>query len=112
MAHGSRNPATAADHAALCRSVADRSGADVRPAYLELLDPSVPDAVDAAVADGATTVRIVPFFLHVGNHVLRDLPALAEHARVRHPGVAVVLDEHTGADDRLVDLVADRLRGD
>jgi sirohydrochlorin cobaltochelatase len=110
IAHGSRNPATAGDHAALCRAVADRSGVVVRPAYLELTEPSIPDAVSAAVDGGATTVRLVPFFLHVGNHVLRDLPAIADEARARHPGIEVVLEEHTGADPRLVDLVADRVR--
>jgi sirohydrochlorin ferrochelatase len=110
IAHGSRNPATAADHAALCARVGAAAGRPVRPAYLELSEPSIPDAIDAAVAGGATTVRLVPFFLHVGNHVLRDLPAIVGDARGRHPGVEIVLDEHVGADPRLVDLVADRIR--
>lgn len=109
IAHGSRNPAAAPDHVALCRAVGERSGREVRPAFLELAEPSIPDAVDAAVADGATRVRLVPFFLHVGNHVLRDLPAIAADAEQRHPGATVVLERHTGVDPRLVDLVADQV---
>jgi sirohydrochlorin ferrochelatase len=111
IAHGSRNPAAAADHAELTDRIARAAGTLVLPAYLELSEPSVSQAVDRAVDDGATTVRLVPLFLHVGNHVLRDLPALAEAARRRHPGVTVVLDEHIGADPALVELVAGRIRG-
>ena len=109
IAHGSRNPAAAADHAALCGRVGAAAGRPVHPAYLELSEPSIPDAIDAAVAEGCGTVRLVPFFLHVGNHVQRDLPAIVADARGRHPGVEIVLDEHIGADPRLVDLVADRI---
>ncbi len=109
VAHGSRNPAAAMDHEELCRRVTEAAGVAVRPAYLELSDPSVPDAVATAVGDGATRVRLVPLFLHTGNHVQRDLPALADAARAAHPGVDVVLDEHVGADPGLVTLVAARL---
>jgi sirohydrochlorin cobaltochelatase len=111
IAHGSRNPATATAHRELCEQVAARAGTAVAPAYLELSQPSIPDAIDAAVAGGAHTVRLVPFFLHVGNHVLRDLPDIVAAARDRHPDVTVVLEEHVGADPALVDLVARRLRG-
>lgn len=83
---------------------------DVRPAYLEMSEPTIPDAIDDAVAGGATELRLVPFFLHLGNHVRRDLPAIADDARTRHPTTAITLDEHTGADPAIVDLVAARLR--
>lgn len=109
IAHGSRNPAAAVDHERLCEQVARSAGVAVRPAYLELSEPSVPDAVAAVVAEGATRVRLVPLFLHTGNHVQRDLPALAEAARAAHPGVEIALDEHVGADPGLVTLVAARL---
>lgn len=110
IAHGSRNPATALEHAALSERIGRAAGSPVVPAYLELSVPSIPDAIDAAVAGGASTVRLVPFFLHVGNHVLVDLPEIVERARGRHPDTTIVLEEHIGADPRVVDLVADRIR--
>jgi sirohydrochlorin ferrochelatase len=106
IAHGSRNPAAADDHARLCSEVARRSGVAVEPAYLELSEPSIPGAIDAAVAAGATRIRLVPHFLHLGNHVARDLPAITDDARRRHPGTTVVLEPHVGADPALVGLVA------
>ena len=111
IAHGSRNPAAAADHARLCGEVAARSGNDVRPAYLEISEPSIPAAIDAAVAAGATTVRLLPYFLHVGNHVALDLPEIVAAGRLRHPGSTVVLEPHVGAHPGLIDMVAGLVAG-
>lgn len=109
IAHGSRNPAAQADHQLLCDRVAARAGTTVSPAYLELAEPSIPDAIDGAVGAGATRVRLVPLFLHTGNHVARDIPEIVTAARRRHPDVDIELETHVGADPRLVDLVADRI---
>ena len=112
IAHGSRNPALVEAHGQICSAIAGRVGdeASVKPAYLEITEPSIPEAIDDAVASGASTVVLVPYFLHVGNHTLRDLPEILDEARVRHRGVELVLAEHLGIDDRLVDLAIDRAR--
>jgi sirohydrochlorin ferrochelatase len=117
VAHGSRNPLSAAAHQELCAAVAERSSTvagvpvEVRPAYLELSSPSIPDAIDAAVQHGATSIRVLPHFLGPGNHVMVDIPALVDEARTRHPGVDIELAEHLGADPALVDLLATRVIG-
>ncbi|WP_195210453.1 sirohydrochlorin chelatase [Actinomarinicola tropica] len=110
VAHGSRAPGVTADHDAVCAALGTRApaGIDVRPAYLEINEPSIPDAIDAAVADGAERVVLVPYFLHAGNHTRRDIPAFVDEATVRHPGVALSMAEHLGPDDRLVAILADR----
>jgi sirohydrochlorin ferrochelatase len=110
VAHGSRNPDLVSAHAEVCEAIAARVGtrATVGPAYLELTDPSIPDAVDEAVAGGATHVVLVPYFLHVGNHTVRDLPAILDDARHRHPHVRLALAQHLGFDERLVDVAIDR----
>ncbi len=115
VAHGSRNPRAATAHEQLCAAVAAASAAsagapvEVRPAYLELSAPSIPDAIDAAVADGATRIRVLPHFLGPGNHVSVDIPAIVDDARRRHRDVTVELAEHLGADPALVDLLAARV---
>ena len=109
IAHGSRNPAAQADHERLCERVGVAAGVPVRPAYLELAEPGITAAIDAAVAGGAERVRLVPVFLHSGNHVARDIPEAVAAARAAHPGVTIELDEHVGADPALVDLIAARI---
>jgi sirohydrochlorin ferrochelatase len=112
VAHGSRNAALTAAHDRICAAIAERvaTEADVRAAYLEITEPSIPDAIDAAVADGARRIVLVPYFLHVGNHTMRDLPELLDAAAHRHPDVRFAMAEHLGIDDRLVDLAIDRAR--
>jgi len=90
--------------------VGGASAATVRPAYLEITEPSIPDAIDAAVRDGAGEVRLLPYFLHPGNHVAVDLPRIVDEARTRHPATAVVLLEHIGADPGLIELLSARVR--
>ena len=109
IAHGSRNPAAQADHERLCERVGAAAGVPVRPAYLELAEPDIAGAIDDAVAGGAGRVRLVPVFLHSGNHVARDIPGAVTAARAAHPGVVIELDEHVGADPGLVDLIAARI---
>ncbi|MFM7062652.1 MAG: sirohydrochlorin chelatase [Actinomycetes bacterium] len=106
IAHGSRRPESATEHAALCDAVSEAAGTPVAPAYLELAEPSIPTAVDRAVADGATRVVLLPYFLHPGNHVREDLPRIAQECRDAHPGVDIGLRTHVGADPRLVGLLA------
>jgi len=111
IAHGSRAPGTVDAHRALCDLVADHlEAAVVAPAFLEMNEPSIPEAIDAAVAEGADTVVLVPHFLHAGNHTRRDLPAALDAARARHPGVDLRLAEHLGADERIVAVLVDRTR--
>lgn len=117
IAHGSRNPRAAVAHEQLCAAVeaasSERLGAlvRVRPAYLEISAPSIPEAIDAAVAEGVDSIRLLPHFLGPGNHVLVDIPSLVDDARRRHPGVDIELAEHLGADPALVDLLARRVLG-
>ena len=118
VAHGSRSPLAGEEHLRLCAAVQEEATRDagapvqVRPAFLELAEPSIPAAIDAAVADGAVRIRLLPHFLNSGNHVLRDLPAAVADASERHPGVEIELAERLGADPGLVELLARRVLAD
>lgn len=126
VAHGSRNPLAAVEHAQLCEKVqaqsneaqsAPQAGLEpqpiqVRPAYLELAEPSIADAIDTAVAQGALQIRLLPHFLNSGNHVMRDLPEAVAEAEKKHPGVSIELAEHLGADAGLVSLLTTRVLAD
>jgi sirohydrochlorin cobaltochelatase len=109
VAHGSRNPTAQADHEALCEAVGVAAGVRVEPAYLELAEPDIPTAIATAAGRGAARIRLVPVFLHSGNHVARDIPAIVEAARSDHPEVRIDVEVHVGADPALVDLIAARL---
>lgn len=70
VAHGSRSGGTDAVVREISRAVAERSGLDVRQAYVDVRGPTV-----AEVAAGLRDAVVVPAFLAAGYHVRRDLPA-------------------------------------
>jgi sirohydrochlorin cobaltochelatase len=85
FAHGSRDPHWHEPIAAVARAIAERSPqTPVRCAYLELSEPSLPQAVEALVAQGVDAVRVFPLFLGMGKHAREDLPQLMQGLRQAH----------------------------
>lgn len=69
-------------------------------------DPAWVAPFERIVAHGARHVRVVPLFLGVGGHVRKDVPALVERARARHPGIEIEVTASLGEADALLDAVA------
>ncbi|GFP98944.1 cytochrome c oxidase subunit 5c [Phtheirospermum japonicum] len=58
----------------------------VEPAHMELAEPSIKDAFDSCVRQGAQRVIVSPFFLFPGRHWHQDIPSLTAEAAKEHPG--------------------------
>lgn len=87
----------------------ERGGAVmVRNAFLEINQPSIPEAVASAVRGGSSDIRIVPYFLLAGRHTAHDIPAIVKAARAEHPKARIRLCPYLGFDDSLVRLVKKR----
>ncbi len=108
VAHGSRASAANDAHRAQATLLSDRTGLAVWPGFLELAEPSIPDAISAAAAD-AGRVLVLPYFLYPGRHVARDIPELVAQGARRHPEVEVQLLEAFGADPSVVDVLAQQV---
>ncbi len=88
-AHGARDPRWAAPFEAVAARIrAQRPELPLRLAFLELMPPDLTEAADALCAAGCTRVDVLPMFLGPGAHLRRDLPALLDGLRQRHPAVA------------------------
>lgn len=82
----------------------------VEAGFMELCPPTIPEGVDACVRQGAEKIIVVPYFLHMGVHVQRDLPAQIDACRARYLGVEIVFGRHIGFDPRLADILLERVR--
>jgi sirohydrochlorin cobaltochelatase len=109
FAHGSRDREWARPFEQLAATLSRRTDATVRLAYLELMEPTLGDAIATLVRDGAKSIRIVPVFLGQGGHTKRDLPKLAAAARERHPGVDISLEPPVGEQPSVIDAIAEAL---
>ena len=105
--HGSRVLAANAQLEEVARLV-ERTAGDgtlVRAAHMELAAPSIPDAIDALVGEGATEIVVVPYFLAPGRHATEDVPRIAHEAAAKHPRLRVRVGEPLGVHELLAKLV-------
>ena len=86
------------------------SGAAIaEPAHMELAAPSIGEAFDRCVAQGATLVVVHPYFLAPGRHSTTDIPWLTAQAAARHPGVRHHVTQPLGLDEKLARLMVERI---
>ena len=108
FAHGSRDALWRTPIEAVATSMRERQpGTLVRCAYLELCEPTLPDAANEFVASGCCHLRIFPLFLGVGKHAREDLPMLVAQIRADHPDVNVELMATAGESPALIALLAE-----
>jgi sirohydrochlorin cobaltochelatase len=111
FAHGARDARWSESLQALADAIqAQLAQASVRTAFLELQSPTLPEALEAAAADGAQRIDIVPVFWAGAGHIDHSLPPIIAAFARRHPNVDVralpVLSELPGLLDFVANAVA------
>jgi sirohydrochlorin cobaltochelatase len=108
FAHGSRDPLWHKPIQAVAERIVQRSPTTVvRCAYLELTEPDLPHVANALVAEGATSLCVVPMFLGVGRHAREDLPELIIALKTDHPSIKITCQPAVGERSQLLDLLAE-----
>jgi sirohydrochlorin cobaltochelatase len=107
FAHGARDVRWAEPFEAVAaRLRAGAPAATVRLAFLELMTPSLADAVATLAAEGATRIDVVPLFLGTGGHLRQDLPRLLDPVRAAHPALALHLHPAIGEQPAVIEAMA------
>ena len=104
LAHGSRDPEWSRPFERIAAQLSKKFL--VRVAYLELMRPSLDEAVASLSAAGARSIRVVPLFLAQGRHVRQDLPRLLAGATAAHPTVKVIVEKPIGEDPAVIKAIA------
>jgi sirohydrochlorin cobaltochelatase len=108
FAHGARAASWAAPFERL-RGLTQQRMPDVPVslAFLELMEPRLPDQVAALAAQGVTEITIVPVFLGQGGHLRRDLPLIIEQLRVDLPQLSITVAGAVGEDPAVLNAMTD-----
>ena len=115
IAHGSRRAISNSEVETLAKRLAghlDNTFDSTRHAFLEIATPSIPQAIDLCVADGAQEIVVLPYFLSPGNHVSRDLPALMEKKCAQYPHIQFDVLEYFGKSSHAVDWLVSHINDD
>jgi len=110
VAHGSRDPRSAATMAQLVDVVRVLAPElDVALSFLDLTDPPLVDVLERVHADGQHEAVVVPLLLGRAYHAEVDIPAAVAHVHERHPELRVQVAQVLGADPRIVRIALRRL---
>jgi sirohydrochlorin cobaltochelatase len=111
MVHGSPKPAANKPVEAVVELTRARNVFPiVEIGFMECNEPTIAQAIDRCIEQGATTIVAVPYFLHLGTHVSDDLPTILDESQSRHPDIAFRMGEYLGLSPLLSDLLAKRAR--
>jgi len=112
FAHGSRDPDWARPVRAIQQKVAERSPElTVEVAFLELMSPSLIEAVNRLTVAGHDRVTIAPLFMAHGAHLKRDLATLMTEVGQRHRTIDLRLLPAAGEIDGVLEAIAAWLAG-
>lgn len=82
----------------------------VEAGFLDLNPPLVAEAMEVCARKGAGRVLVMPYFLHLGMHVQRDLPRVIAELREQYPQVEIVLGRHIGFHPKLAEIFIERVQ--
>lgn len=107
FAHGARDPRWAEPFRRLQQLVqTQQPDLRVELAFLELMEPRLPELVQLLEDGGHTEITVVPVFFGQGGHLLRDLPLLAEQLRQAHPELTIKIAGAVGEDPQVLQAIA------
>lgn len=111
LAHGSRDPRSAATIKALVDEVrALRPDLRIEPAFLDLSRPSFTTVVDRLVKAGFDEIVVVPLLLTEAFHAKVDVPSAVAAAAERHPGLQVRATSILGVEAQFLEVLDVRMR--
>ena len=111
LAHGSREGDTEKTMRQITAYVkADLQNDMIEQAYLQFRHRNLEKGLLSLIGRGADDIKIIPYFLFEGIHIKEDIPAEIREFNKIHPDVRITMGKTLGADKRLAEIVADRVR--
>lgn len=111
LAHGSRDPRSAATIRALVDEVRGmRPDLRIEPAFLDLCKPGFHTVVDRLVRAGFDEIVVVPLLLTEAFHAKVDVPTAVAEALARHPQLRIRATDVLGMEPVFLEVLDRRMR--
>ena len=108
FAHGAHDPQWARPFEEIRDRVrASRPEYPVALAYLEIMAPTLEEAIASLVAEGASAITVYPLFMAQGGHLKEDLPRILASIRASQPHVPISLESAIGEVPEILTAIAE-----
>jgi sirohydrochlorin ferrochelatase len=110
IAHGSRLQSSNGEAKQLVDKLAeklDKRYPIIEIAFLELTRPSITEAIESCIQQGANEVCLMPYFLCAGHHVMRDIPNEIKPLQKKYPQIPFHMTAHVGSSDLITNLLCE-----
>jgi sirohydrochlorin ferrochelatase len=110
ISHGSREASANADFKKLV-SLYRRKHSDwvITHAFLELAEPSIPQALKSFVGK-TKEISVLPLFLFQARHVKEHIPEILRIFQKENPGIKIRLGKPLGPEPKLLAILDQRLK--
>jgi sirohydrochlorin ferrochelatase/sirohydrochlorin cobaltochelatase len=106
IAHGSRREAANEKFSIFIKKVMEQSTATIQAyGYLEHAEPSINQAIERCIEQGADVIKVVPVFLLPGIHANIDIPVELE----KYQNIVCHYGKPLGVDDIMTEILVTRL---
>ncbi|WP_372795103.1 sirohydrochlorin chelatase [Pontiella sp.] len=112
VAHGSRRKESNDEVRRLAKRIEENSGPAfdmVSSAFLEISSPQIDSAIADLVDAGATKIKVFPYFLAAGTHVVNDIPQQIAEQEANFPDVDFEILPHLGALQGISTLILNQI---
>ena len=82
-------------------------GIPVELAFLEMMRPTLSEAMGVLSSKGATKISVVPVFFGQGGHLRNDFPVLISECRERFPNLVINVTKAVGEDSQVLQSIID-----
>ena len=78
--------------------------------FLELAEPTIEQAYESCVRQGATIIKAVPVLLLTAAHAKQDIPEVLNELKTRFPDIKLKYGRPIGVNEKMVDILEERLK--
>lgn len=86
---------------------AQHIGTPVELGFLEMMQPSLEEAVSILSGQGATQIVVVPVFFGQGGHLRNDFPVLLSACQEKFPEILLSATPAVGEDEAVLQAIVD-----
>lgn len=79
----------------------------VELAFLELMHPSLEEAIATLCAKGVNSITVIPVFFGQGGHLRNDFPVLLDACQKKYPHVTLSTTPAVGEDEAVLQAIVD-----